>query len=213
MVIIEGKDYILEYDDKDTFVAGGLSVAFCEELARDFIPVLYDPRGYGGMPKPPEMVAYRLVVDKSQQKLCIIYEVYWKRQDCSWRELNKDHDHDYEQIQVHFNLQAGKKDRVVISSTGPIENGGHGVEVYSDVSSASFRTIVYRTAGKESFPWGGKTGQNNATQVREIPLKLLLFEGQRPTVVVLNCYHVFAGLKRPLLPKEKNGLKPQAGEA
>lgn len=209
LVLIEGKDYALEFEEDDTFVADGLSVAYCEELARDYLPIIYDPRGYGSNPKPPELIAYRLVVDKNRQRLCVIYEVYWKRQDCSWQELNKDHDHDYEQLQVHFDLQAGVRDLVVVSSTGPIENGGHGVEVYSKVSSASFRTVVYMTANDGTFPWGGKMGQNNATQVREIPIEQLLFEAQRPPIVVLNCYHVFAGLKRWLSKEEKIVLSPK----
>ena len=209
MVTIEGKHYTLEYAEKDPFVANGLSVAYCEELASDFMPVLYDPRGCGSTPESPEMIAYRLVADKNHQRLCAIYEVYWKRQDCSWQDLNKDHDHDYEQVQVHFNLQTGRMDKVVVSSTGPIENGGHGVEVYSEVISASFRTVVYMTAGNKVFPWGGKNGQKNATQVREIQIGQLLFEARKPPVVVLNCYHVFSGLKRQLLPQEKIVLSPK----
>ncbi len=50
MATIEGKHYTLEYAEKDPFVANGLTVAYCEELATDFMPVLYDPRGYGSTP-------------------------------------------------------------------------------------------------------------------------------------------------------------------
>ena len=64
-------------------------------------------------------MAYRILVDLKAQRLCVLYEVYWRRQDCSWREFNKDHDHDYEQIQLHFNLKTGKKEKVIISSVGP----------------------------------------------------------------------------------------------
>ena len=78
LVLIEGKDYALEFEEDGTFVADGLSVAYCEELARDYLPIIYDPRGYGSNPKPPELIAYRLVVDKNRQRLCVIYEVYWK---------------------------------------------------------------------------------------------------------------------------------------
>jgi hypothetical protein len=209
MVVIAGKDYNLEFDEKDKYVVQDLSVAFCDELAFDFMPILYDPRGYGSFPYPPEIIAYRLVVDSKRQRLCVVYEVYWERQDCTWKELNKDHDHDYEQIQVHVDLEKGEVEKVVVSSTGPIENGGHGVEVYSDVLAPAARSIVYWTASDDSFPWGGKDGRINATQIRDIPIGHLLFEDRRAPVVVLNCYHVFAGLKRPLLPDEKKILTPE----
>ena len=210
MVIqIEGKEYELEYDSKDTFVADNLTVAYSETFAEDFMPLFYDPRDYGSKPEPPDIVAYRLIVDQIGQRLCALYEVYWKRQDCTWKELNKDHNHDYEQVQVHFNLRTGEKEKVVVSSTGPIENGGHGVEVYSNISKATFRTVGYTTSPKERFPWGGDYGQNNATQVREIPIEQLFFEKGRPAVVVLNCYHVFAGLKRHLQLEEKKELTPK----
>jgi len=209
MIRIEGKDYMLEYDQKDPYVANGFLVAFSDELGIDFMPVLYDPRGYGGFPVSPELVVYRLVIDLNGQRMCAIYEVYWKRQDCTWKELNKDHDHDYEQVQVHFNLKTGLLDKVVVSSTGPIENGGHGVEVYSAVALASVRTVVFTTSSNKAFPWGGKYGQNNATQIREIPIEQLLLENGRPPVVVLNCYHVFAGLKRTLLIEEQKVLSPR----
>lgn len=206
VVVIAGRDYKLELDEKDKYVAKDLLAAFCDELAFDFMPILYDPRGYGGLPYPPEFVAYRLVVDPKKQRLCALYEVYWRRQDCTWKELNKDHDHDYEQVQVHFDLAKGTIEKVVVSSTGPIENGGHGVEVYSTVSAPDVRSIVYSTASDDAFPWGGRTGQINATQIRDIPLGHLLIENGRAPIVVLNCYHVFTGLKRPLLTEGKKIL-------
>jgi hypothetical protein len=209
MVLVGGKDYQLEYDLKDSFVANGFLVAYSDELAANFLPIIYDPRRYGGFPYAPEIVAYRLIVDLNRKKLCILYEVYWIRQDCTWMELNKDHDHDYEQIQIHFNLATGVMDKVVVSSTGPIENGGHGVEVFSNVSEAKFRTVLYMTSSDKTYPWGGKYGQSNATQIRDIPIKQLSFENRRPLIVVLNCYHAFAGLKRLLLPDEKKLLNPE----
>ena len=209
MVLVGGKDYPLEYDPKDRFVDNGFLVAYSDELASRFMPIIYDPRGYGSSPYPPEIIAYRLVVDLKDQKLCVVYEVYWKRQDCTWNKLNKDHDHDYEEIQIHFDLATGGMDKVVVSSTGPIENGGHGVEVFSNVSEAKFKTVLYTTSSDKAYPWGGKYGQSNATQVRYIPIKQLMFENQRIPVVVLNCYHAFAGLKRSLLPDEKKLLNPK----
>ena len=209
MVNIAGKEYALEFDPKDKFVVEGLIVAFSDELASDYMPVIYDPNGHGSCPFPPEFVAYRLVMDPKGERLCIIYEVYWKRQDCTWKELNKDHDHDYEQVQVHFDLSSSSVEKVVVSSTGPIENGGHGVEVFSNVSKASFKTVVYTTASSKSYPWGGDAGQNTSSQVREIPIGQLLLENGRPPIVVLNCYHAFSGLKRSLLPEEKILLSPE----
>lgn len=100
-----GIRYKLEYDLDDPFIVPGLKVAYCDRLTRDFMPVIYDPWSYGSTPFHPELVAYRLVVGTDEESVCIIYEVYWKCQDCTWRELNKDHDHDYEQIQVHIDVK------------------------------------------------------------------------------------------------------------
>jgi hypothetical protein len=206
---IEGKKYQLEVQTNDSYVSPGIKVAFCEELASDYKPILFDPRDHGSIPFPPELLAYRLVIDRERQSLCILYEVYWKRQDCSIREFNKDHDHDYEQIQIHFNLKTGKKEKVVVSSVGPWENGGHGIEIFSHVFKAKVRTVLYVTSDKGVFPWGGNSGQNNATQVREIPIEKLVFKNGNPAVLVVNCYHAFAGLKRQLLPEEQKELKPE----
>ena len=206
---IEGKEYQLEVQTKDSYVASDLIVAFCSELAADYKPLLFDPRDHGSNPFPPELLAYRLLIDQKRQSLCILYEVYWKRQDCSWRELNKDHDHDYEQIQVHFNLKTGKKEKIVVSSVGPVEHAGHGVEIFSQVSEAKAKTVLYTTSPKKFFPWGGDTGQKNSTQVREIPIQKLVFEKGNPVVLVINCYHAFVGLKRKLIPEERKELKPR----
>ena len=206
---IEGKKYELEYDPKDSFVTPNLAVAYCSRLAEDFMPVLFDPRGHGSKPYPPELMAYRLVVDSKEQKLCTLYEVYWRRQDCTWKELNKDHDHDYEQIQIHFNMKTGKKEKVVVSSGGPVEHAGHGVEVFSHISRAEVKAVEYITSPKGLFPWGGDHGQKNVTQIREMPIERLTFENGRPAVLVINCYHVFAGLKRKLSLEERNELTPR----
>jgi len=208
IVKIEGKKYELEYDPLDPFVAPGLVVAYCSQLAEDFMPVLLDPRGYGSKPFPPELIAYRLVVDLRGQRLCVLYEVYWRRQECTWKELDKDHDHDYEQIQIHFNVKTGEKEKIVVSSVGPIEYAGHGVEVYSHTSKAEVRDVEYTTSPRGPFPWGGDNGRKNVTQVREIPIERLVFENGRPAVVVLNCYHAFVGLKRELPLEERNELDP-----
>jgi len=205
---IGGKNYELEFDPQDSYVTPDLKVAFCNQLAEDFTPILFDPKDYGSKPFPPDFIAYRLVVDQERQRLCILYEVYWRRQDCSWKELNKDHDHDYEQIQIHFNLKTGKKEKVVVSSVGPVENAGHGVEVYSSTPKATAKTVAYSTSPKKSFPWGGDFGQKNSTQIREIPIENLCSETEKPAILVLNCYHAFTGLKRHLLPEERKELKP-----
>ncbi len=207
---IEGKEYQLEVQSRDSYIVADLSVAFCHELAEDFRPLIFDPRDCGSNPFPPELLAYRLIIDQKRQSLCILYEVYWKRQDCSWREFNKDHDHDYEQIQIHFSLKTGKIEKVIVSSVGPPENAGHGVEVFSHVLEAKVRTVLYSTSAKEFFPWGGDSGKENATQVREIPIENLVFENGKPAVLVVNCYHAFAGLKRQLSPEERKELKPKA---
>ncbi len=206
---IEGKKYELEYDPQDPFVAPHLAVAYCSKLAEDFMPVLLDPRGHGSKPHPPELMAYRLIVDSKRQKLCILYEVYWRRQDCTWKELNKDHDHDYEQIQVHFNMKIGEKEMVVVSSVGPIEYAGHGIEIYSHIRKAKVRDVEYTTSPKDQFPWGEDHGQKNATQIREIPIGRLAFEKGRPVVLILNCYHAFAGQKSKSWVKERNELNPR----
>jgi len=210
-VEIEGKEYQLEHDLRDPFVAPGLAVAYCPQLAEDFLPIVLDPRGHGSRPYPPELIAHRTVVDVRGKKLCIIYEVYWRRQDCTWRELNKDHDHDYEQLQVHFNTETGAKERVIVSSVGPVEHAGHGIEVYSHVATPEVRDVEYTTSPKGPFPWGGDHGMKYVIQIRVMPIGRLVLERGRPAVLVLNCYHAFAGLKRMLPAKERNELRPKLG--
>ncbi len=153
-------------------------------------------KAYGSNPYPPDIIAYKFLVDSKKQRLCALYEVYWKRQDCSWKELNKDHDHDYEQIQVQLDLRTGKRDQIVISSVGPVEFAGHGIEVYTNVIEATVYDVEYTTSPKKFFPWGGDFGQKNVTQIRNIPISQLFFEEKRPSVIVVNCYHAFTGVKK-----------------
>jgi hypothetical protein len=193
---IEGRKYCLKYDPRDTFVASNLTVAYCQQLAKDFMPAIFDPWGHGSKPSKPEFIAYRLIIDSKMRRLCILYEVYWRRQDCTWKELNKDHDHDYEQIQIHFDMKTGEVERVVVSSVGPISYAGHGVEVYSHIRKAVAREVQYTTSSRRVFPWGGENGQNNVTQIREMPIDRLVFRDGRPVMLVLNCYHAFAGKKK-----------------
>lgn len=202
-------EYELEYDPLDPFVAAGLKVAFCDRLAEDHKPIILDPRECGSKPFPPDLMGYRLVFDPSSLKVCILYEVYWARQDCTWRELNKDHDHDYEQIQVHLDASSEEVERVVVSSIGSVENGGHGVEIYEHVPKAKAENLEYSTSPVDRFPWGGPRGRRNVAEVRRIPLKRLCFEGERPIVAVLNCYHVFVGVKRQIDPVAWHELKPR----
>ncbi len=208
MIEIDSVTYELEYDPQDRYVRPNLRVAFCDPLAADFAPILFDPKGYGSTPFPPDLLAYRLIMDNGGEKLCLLYEVYWPRQDCSWRELNKDHDHDYEQIQIQFNLKTGAK-KYIISSVGPVDCAGHGVEVFEDVPAASFENLEYVTSPKKYFPWGGDLGEKNLTQIRIIPIGNLLVEGKRPGLKILNCYHAFVGIKTPLLPEERIELNPK----
>jgi len=191
-VIIEGKTYQLQYDQQVPFVTPPLKVAYCDELAKTYMPILLDPQGYGSQPFPPEFIAYRLVVDDVKKRLCIIYEVYWKRQECTWKELNKDHDHDYEPIHLHFNLETGEMEKVVISSVGPVQYAGHGVEVYSHTTQITRRPVEGQTFSKESFPWGQHRYE---TEILEQPISNLVFRDRKPVILVINCYHVFTGLK------------------
>jgi len=105
--VIERHTYLLEFDKRDPFVSQAYDVAYCDALAKRYKPIILDPLGYGRTPLPPEFLAYRLVNNHDGQRLCLIYEVYWTHQDCQWRQLNKDHEHDYEQIRIHFDLNKG----------------------------------------------------------------------------------------------------------
>ena len=209
MMSIGNEEYELVYQPHDPFIADGLEVAYCDGLAEDFRPIIFDPRGCGVAPFPPELMAYRLIVDPAARKICILYEVYWGRQDCTWRELNKDHDHDYEQIHVHVDTTSGKAERVVVSSVGPMGCGGHGVEIYAGTEKSRVEEIKYTTSPMRMFPWGGASGRKNLTQMRVIPIERLYFEDRRPAVVVLNCYHVFTGLKRRNKPEGWPELSPR----
>jgi len=141
--------------------------------------------------------------------LCALFEVYWRRQECTWKELNKDHDHDYEQIQIHFNMVTGEKEKVIVSSVGPVDYAGHGIEVYSHITKAKVRNVDYTTSPKGYFPWGGEPGRKRKGQVKDIPIEQLAFKNGRPVVIVLNCYHAFTGLKQKLPPKERHDITPR----
>jgi hypothetical protein len=179
-IVVEGRQYTLSLDTSDPFVSPQYVVAFCDDLASRYRPIILDPQGYGRFPVPPDFMAYRIVFDEERHRLCIIYEIYWRRQDCTWHKFNKDHNHDYEQIQIHFNLSTGKLNRVVVASDGPPLYGGHGVEIYS-------------------YPWGRHPYE---IWVINQPLDNLLFRKRRPVVRITTCFHVFTGIVRDRLPED-----------
>lgn len=191
-VSIEKYGYILEFDKRDPFVSPAYDVAFCDALAKRYQPIILDPKGYGQTPVPPEFMAYRMVHDNDHQRLCLIYEIYWAQQDCQWRQFNKDHDHDYEQIQLHFNLQKGTISRVAVASAGPPQYGGHGIEVYHHTVNVISRAVRRKTGSFNSFPWGR---HNYEIWVLYQPIHNLVFQNKRVVVRVSNCFHVFTGIK------------------
>lgn len=191
-VLIEEQQFFLEFDKRDPFVSPSYDVVYCDELAKRYKPIILDPKGHGRVPVPPEFIAYRCVHDNNTQRLCLIYEVYWKQQDCQWRQFNKDHDHDYEQIQIHFDLNKGTLTRVVIASAGPPRYGGHGIEVYRHLKRVRSGAIRLKTASFESFPWGR---HNYEIWVLQQPIYNLVFIEKRPVIRVSNCFHVFTGIK------------------
>ncbi|MFW9935727.1 MAG: hypothetical protein ACFFDU_09555 [Candidatus Thorarchaeota archaeon] len=190
--MVDGHSYVLEFDRRDPFVAPIYAVAFCDELANHYKPVILDPQRFGRIPVSPEFMAYRLVYDSNKQRLCIIYEIYWQHQDCQWRQFNKDHLHDYEQIQIHFNLRKGILSRVIVASAGPTRYGGHGIEVYRHVKQVRSGRVRRKTSSFESFPWGR---HNYEIWVLDQPIFNLVFIKKRPVVRIINCFHVFTGIK------------------
>ncbi|MFX1566500.1 MAG: hypothetical protein ACFFCH_10960 [Promethearchaeota archaeon] len=191
-VTIGKNQYHLQVDKSDYFVINPYEVAFCDGLAKTYMPLILDSSGHGSSPSPPEFIAYRILIDTTKPRLCILYEVYWKRQDCTWRELNKDHDHDYEAIQLHFNLETGAIEKIAIAAGGPIEYAGHGVELYTPTTKAESRSSQGLTSPKNAFPWGQYAIE---IQILEQPMSNLAFQNQRPVILIVNCYHVFTGLK------------------
>lgn len=191
-VTIEGVEYRLELDSETKFVSPDFNVAYNDELADNYKPIIFNFKREGQLLPPPEFIAYRIVVDNKEKQLCVLYEVYWKKQDCDWRGLNKDHDHDYERIQLHFNLNTGKLEKVVVSSGGPIESGGHGVELYSYTTQYTRYSVDGITSSKDTFPWGPYVIK---TQIQEWPISNLLFREKNPVVKIIACYHVFTGVK------------------
>lgn len=155
---IQGRTYDLVRDPRDKYIVDGSIVVYCDEFADDFKPKILISDNKNKTPEP-DFIAYRIVMN-SDKDVCIVYEEHWKRQDCTWRELNKGHEHDYEQIQIHFNSDSGEIVRVVISSTGPLVCAYHGVEVWSNIIKADKKKVHYVTSTKKNFPWGGKARAN-----------------------------------------------------
>lgn len=189
----QGKQYELVYDSLDPYVVPGYRVCYCDSLARVFQPILYYPYKAGDSTIAPEYMAYRFVHDPQKNKLCIIYEVYWPKQDCNWRNMNKDHEFDYEPIQVHLDTTKKTVEKVVISTIGPPTALFHGVEVYIDIKKAFYEPKKFRTSSSSRFPWGGLLGKTRNTYVRNLPLDTLDFEKKRPVVSIINCFHAFIG--------------------
>jgi len=198
-VTIEGVVYRLELDLDATFVLPEFNVAYNDVLANNYKPVILDThvKKWGSHPVPPEFMAYRFIIDNDVNRLCAIYEIYWREQDCDIQNLNKDHEHDYEQVQIHFSLDTGLIVRVAVAAVGKKRYGGHGVEVYSQPKlidgQKKYDFVQRNTSPRPYFPGGSYT---YITEVKRIEISKLAFRDRRPILVVVNCYHVFAGGKQ-----------------
>lgn len=190
---IHNEEFELIYDSLDPYVAPGYRVCYCDQLARMYQPLLYHPYDLGETPILPDYIAYRLVHDSQNKKLCILYEVYWPRQDCEWHKANKDHEFDYEPLQIHLDLTDNYIEAVVVSSVGPPSASFHGVELYTKIEKPFHEPKKFRTSPSTRFPWGGLTGKYRNTHVRHLPLDSLEFQATRPKISVINCYHAFMG--------------------
>ncbi len=78
MMSVGNEECELEYQPHDPFIANGLEVAFCDKLPRTWA-IKLDPKDYVVTPFPPDLTAYRLIVDPTTLKICIFYGIYLVR--------------------------------------------------------------------------------------------------------------------------------------
>ena len=126
-ISLNQKDYSIKLATSK-YVKPGVLVGFCDELASDFLPVLFDSKEKNGTkPFPPDAAFYRLFFHSANKtELCLLYELYWKDQKCT----GKNHLHDYEQIQIHINTKIHTVEKIILSSKGSPASSFHGVHVY-----------------------------------------------------------------------------------
>ncbi len=199
-ISLGGKTYKIKYV-ASKYSSDKTDVGYCDELARDLCPILFDSKdGNATKPFPPEAAYYRIY--SKEEDLCVLYEIYWKEQICT----GKDHKFDYEQVQVHMGLQ-GKITSVVVSAKGSPALSFHGVHVFLPRKGTNWYGTHYRTSPKESFPWGGEYGRSNVTEVFEFPIGDLKFLGSNPSLFVATCYHAFEGISPLAFERKKEFLE------
>ena len=193
-IILEGKTYSLE-NAENSFVSSLHEVTFCDELGENYKPALFDNENKDAItPSPPTGVYYRIILGKVE--ICIEYEIYWTEQICN----GKNHEHDYEQIQVFFSKNSGTLTKVVISSAGFPPFTYHGVHVYSE-DEQDIRGVYYSFGQPPVYPWG-KKDIRNFTEVATIPLKKLHFVNNNPAILNTTCYHSFEGIVSSLYQEQ-----------
>jgi len=199
-ITLNDKNYFLEYDKSNPFAVKKVNVAFCDELADDFMPILFDnEENDATKPFPPDGAFYRILIN-SEDKLCIEYEIYWKEQICK----GKDHKHDYEQIQIHFDFEKHILEKIVISSEGFL--AFHGIHLY-DIAGKEFPYgRIYETSSFPFFPWGKHWTH---TELQKLSLEKLKFINSNPAVLITTCYHAFRGISIQEYKRNKSILNPR----
>lgn len=197
---------------KSKYMVNGLDLYFCDDLASECMPQIFDPYGYGRKPEPPEGTYYRIINKIGTDNYCFQYYVYWPRQECVpidlkpssvWRRLLRflgqkwpDHKFDYEPILVFYDFPRGSPYLVVNNGLG--ENPTtHRIEIHSEETKERDDADIesdFRTSPHPSYPFGGHDGREIKEWCKKYPLmSTIYFNDRHPLFGVTMCSHVFSG--------------------
>lgn len=181
---------------KSKYLVKWLDLYFCDDLASQRVPLIFDPNGYGSKPVKPKGIYYRTVRFKNRNSLCFQYFVYWPKQKCGGI---RDHIHDYEPIFIFYKISS--KHPYMVANNGVGGNVSlHRIEIHADkygYRDKKDHPGNFQTSPSPYYPFGDSEGQKIKQFYKRYPLmSSLYFKDNHPLFAVCMCYHVFGGQEK-----------------
>lgn len=181
------------------FVKKDCQICFDEQIAKRYLPIIYENEGYSG---DPLAVYYRIVIKDKPTEFCIQYYYYWKRQRCL-----PPHNHDYEPIFVYLEPFDYFPLKIVNGGYSLIKFHKNEIRPRNDKRSRSLEKKRVKITKSPYYPFGKYEKKMKEVYYKIYPLnsgKDLTFHRYRPKFGIIVCSNVFSGAKTALKGRKLN---------
>ncbi len=153
----------------------------------------------------PEGIYYRILYERSLNRLCLQYYVYWQEQNCLGFLPIADHKYDYEPIFIYIDIPNDFPAGIVnagyskaLGASCRFRKTEVRMNEYTDRDFNEY-PIEYKTSPEPHYPFGGPDGLDGNTCVKKYPITGAIYLNKfQPMFGISSCSHVFSGAEKEL---------------